>query len=149
MEEAPDEEMGDVGALDERNLIPSSFLPGPGLSREEAYNRMVAGAGENLVNLGIAIPDQQAQAFGDMASWNGEQQRRAQVNRQKTPEEARVAERYDLAEAVAQLPVGYFYPGMPEARQKQLAAIIAAGTPQIINHNTPGMAGTSTASNLC
>ncbi|KAN0105489.1 hypothetical protein V8E52_010983, partial [Russula decolorans] len=75
--------------------------------------------------------------------------RRTLVDRQKTPEEAKEAERYDLAEAVTALPDGYFFPEMPETRKKQLDAIISAGTSQIVDPNTPGIASTSAADFSC
>lgn len=147
----PDEEMLEAGMYED-NYIPSGFLPGPGLSREEAFNRMAAGADANLANLaicGIPIPDQLALVYEDTGIRDSESQRRTQVDRQKTPEEAREVDCFDLAETVTQLPMGYFYPGMPEARQRQLAAVISAGTPQIIDQNTPGMASSSSSNNPC
>jgi hypothetical protein len=146
--------MEDVGTHESDNYIPQGFLPGPGLSREEAFRRMTAGAEKNLVNLavqGIPIPNPAELTNVDWENRTSEDHRRARArdDRQKTPEEASEAERFDLAEAVVQLPSGYFYPGMPETRQRQLAAVISAGTPQIVDHNTPGIASTSAASNQC
>ena len=148
VDDVPDEDMME----EDNNFIPPGFLPGPGLSREEAFRRMELGAEENLARLacqGAALPDHYALQRENETEHDNEYRRRTQMDRQKTPEEAKEAERYDLAEAVAMLPNGYFSPEMPETRQRQLAAIIAAGTPQIVDPNTPGIASTSTASYPC
>jgi hypothetical protein len=147
-EDDPDEEMRDEVA-DLGNFIPQNFLPGPGLSREEAFSRMEASAEETLKKLSISIPAQLEMTPEDRERENTESNRRLQIDKRVSPAEAGEAERYDLAEAVTRLPQGYFYPEMPEARRRQLAAIISAGTPQIVNHNTPGIASTSTARILC
>jgi len=38
------------------NFFPPDFLPGPGLSQEEAFSKMVASAEEKLAKLGVPIP---------------------------------------------------------------------------------------------
>jgi hypothetical protein len=131
------------------NYIPQNFLPGPGLSREEAFTRMEASAREKLAKLGLPIPDDLMMTLEDRDREIGENTRRSSIERQTTPVEAAEKDSYELAEAVALAPPGYFYPGMPETRQRQLAAIISAATPQIVDQNTPGTASTSTARFLC
>jgi hypothetical protein len=145
--EGIDEEM--LEADDVLNdYIPQTFLPGPGLSPEEAFNRMKVGAEQNLADLGLTIPSESELTHEDRDCQAMEDQWRTSMlvgSRQSTPEEAAEAERFELAEVVSFSPPGYFYPGMPDMRQKQLAAIISAGTPDIVDQNTPGMASTSTA----
>ena len=55
-----DEEMDDATGNDVflSNFIPQSFLPGPGLSKEEAWKKMMASVEELLQKLGIPISDQ-------------------------------------------------------------------------------------------
>ena len=144
----PDEEMDDL-AGELHNFIPSNFLPGPGLSKEEAFLRLTASAEEKLTKLGIPIPNLHTLTTEDRIIENNETDRRAMIDSQTSPVEATEVERYELAEAAVYLPPGYFYPGMSETRQRQLAAIISVGTPQVVNHNTPGTASTSTARLLC
>jgi len=139
-----DEEMLELEDLEYG--VPRNFLPGPGLSPEEAFNKMKACAGQKLAEAGMHIPFERELTYEDVDSHVFESQRRMLVDREVTPEEAAEADRFDLAEAVASSPAGYFYPGMPDARQRQLSTIISAGTPDIIDQNTPGMASTSTAS---
>jgi hypothetical protein len=143
LEYIPDEEM----VLDDSsNYVPQNFLPGPGLSPEEAFNKMAAIAGEKLANLGIPIPGPHTMLLEERNSQDGEASRRVMIDRQVSPAEAAESERYDLAESVSQFPSGYFHPEMPDSRRRQLAAIISAGTPEIVNQNTPGIASTSMAS---
>jgi len=132
---------------DETNYIPRNFLPGPGLSPEEAFKRMTADAKQKLADLGMPIPSHSELSREDRDCQTMEDQRRTDMlvgSRQSTLEEAAEADRFELAEAVTFSPAGYFYPGMPDTRQKQLDAIISAGTPDIVDQNTPGMASTST-----
>jgi len=128
------------------NFAPPGFLPGPGLSPEEAFNKMTASAEEKLAKLGVPIPSPHALTHDDRNSQDSEARRRTLINRQASPAEASESDRYSLAEDVSQFPQGYFHPGMSDLRERQLAAIISAGTPQIVDHNTPGLASTSTAS---
>lgn len=145
LEDIEDEDMRDETGIDASNYVPRNFLPGPGLSPEEAFNRMAASAEEKLANLGVSVPDPHTLTHEDGTSEDSESRRRLQVDRQVSPAEANDSDRYDLAEAVAQFPPGYFHPEMSVSRERQLAAIISAGTPDVVNHNTPGMASTSTA----
>jgi hypothetical protein len=144
----PDEVMRDEED-DSSSYIPQNFLPGPGLSREEAFDRMEASAREKMAKLGVPIADDLMMTLEDRDRESVENMRRSSIDRQTSPAEETEKDRYELAEAVAMVSPGYFYPGMPETKQKQLAAIISAGTPQIINQNTPGTASTSTARHLC
>jgi hypothetical protein len=107
---------------------------------------MVESAREKLANLGIPISDKQTLTDEDRNGHSSEIHHRTLIDSQTTPADAREAEQFDLMEAVTFVPMGYFHPGMTEMKQKQLAAIISTGTPQVVNHNTPGIASTFTAS---
>ena len=131
------------------NYIPQNFLPGPGLSREEAFARMEADAQEKLAKLSVPIPSDLMMTTEDRDQERAETMRRLSIDMQTASAGRTEVEHYKLAEAVGLIPPGYFYPDMPEMRQTQLAAILSAGTPQIVNQNTPGTASTSTASFLC
>jgi len=65
------------------------------------------------------------------------------------PAECAEANNYDLAETLLILAMGYFHPGMPELKKKQLAAILSVYSPQLSNNNTPGAASTSSTNVIC
>ena len=136
----PDEEMPD----EETDLyIPSNFLPGPGLSKEEAFRTTATSVETHLAKLGIPVPSPHALTEADRICQVSEMQRRSLLT--ETSTEAKEAESFALAEAVTFAPIGYFYPGMDETKRRQLAAVAAAGAPHTTNPNTPGIASTSTA----
>ena len=131
------------------NHIPRDFLPGPDLTQDQAFDRMAACTEESLANLDIPMSDRIALTEEDMERQAREAQRRTLIDRQTEPAKAVEVDQYNLAEAITFTQTGYFYPGMPEKRQRQLAAIIAEGTPDIVHPNTPGAASTSTTLFLC
>ena len=144
--EQPDEEMPDEGDIFSSNFIPPNFLPGPGLSKEEAFNKTAASIEAQLAKLGILISVPQHTEV-DRASETNEIHRRSLITAAST--EAKEAELFVLAEGVSIAPTGYFHPRMDETKHRQLAAIVAAGPPQFNNLYTPGIASTSTASFSC
>ena len=101
------------------------------------------------MNLDIPMSDRIALTEEDMERQAREAQQCTLINRQTEPAKAVEADQYNLAEAITFAQTGYFYPGMSEKRQRQLAAIIAEGTPDIVHPNTPGAASTSTTPFLC
>ena len=130
------------------NFIPQNFLPSPRLSKEEDWKKMTASVKVSLQKLGIPISDQTL-TKEDRTRLNNKCHHRTLIDSQVTPADAKEVEQFDQAEALTYADPGYFHPGMPEGRQRQLAAIISVSTPQIANQNTPGIASTSTASFLC
>ena len=149
VDDTPDEEMPDMDITWESNFIPRHFLPGPGLSREEAFRKWMESAEEGLKVLDTPYPDEQDPSVEDLANRDREMKRRTLFSAETSPTEKREAEQFDLAEALIMVLPGYFHPGMPTERQRQLAAIISTGTPNIVNLNTPGVASTSTTLALC
>ena len=117
----------------DNNHIPKNFFPGPNLTRKQAFDGMAARAEETLTNLDIPISDRVVLTEEDIERQASEAQRRTLIDRQTQSAEADEAERYDLAEVITFAQTGYFYLGMPEKRQRQLAVIIAKGTPDIVH----------------
>ena len=118
------------------NFIPQSFIPAKGLSQEDVLIKMVVNAKAALAKLSIPIPDHHTLMETDRKLLNSKTCHCTLINGQSSPEALDV-ECYDLAEAITFAPAGYFYPGMPEVRWRQLAATLSVDTPLIINHNTP------------
>ena len=113
-----DEEMLDAEEDTGNIHIPQYLIPGPGLSQQEAFDRMAESAEESLESLGIPITDRLVLNEEDRERQAGEAQRRIHIDSQTAPMEAAEADRFDLAEAVAIVPQGFFYPGMPELKQR-------------------------------
>ena len=144
-----DEEMPDASEPWKDNFLPRNFLPGPGLSREEAFRKWMDCAEESLSALDIPYPDELIPSVEDLANREREEKRRTLINAKTNPTGKREAEQFELAESLIMVLPGYFHPGMSEERRRQLAAIIVTGTPNIVNINTPGVASTSTTLALC
>ena len=63
-----DEEMPDADEPWKDNFLPQNFLPGPGLSREEAFRKWMNSAEESLSALDLPYPDEQIPSVEDLTN---------------------------------------------------------------------------------
>jgi len=149
LEDIPDEEMLDASDTFESNFVPRSFLPGPGLSPEDAFHQMAVSAGKKLEEAGIPISNQAGVSFEDRDTQAKESDRRTRIDGQAAPAERDEANNFEVAEALTILVAGYFHPGMSDLKQRQLAAILSVYDTQEQNNNSPGAASTSSSYPIC
>jgi hypothetical protein len=131
------------------NRLPRTDLAGPGLSPEEASANAVAKIVKQLADAGIPLPTPRELTTVDHRTHSEETRRRFDMGPGSgtTWESVLEVEYFVQGEQAAKLPNGYFYPGMPEIRRAQLAAIV----PEYATHmpttiTTPSPAGNPTLS---
>ena len=117
VDDIPDEEMPDVDVLWESNFIPRHFLPGPGLSREEAFRKWMESAEEALKVLDMPYPDEQDPSVEDLANQEREMKRHTLFNAKTSLTEKREAEQFDLAESLIMVLPGYLPRDAPREKE--------------------------------
>lgn len=145
----PDAEMAGPSNAPRINLVPRTDLAGPGLSPEEASNNSASRIARQLATAGIPLPTLREMTAEDHSIHSKEVQHRLSMGPGSgTTWESVVEAKYLVqGEQRVHLPNGYFYPGMPENRRAQLAAIV----PETVIHMptntnpTPGPSGNQPA----
>jgi hypothetical protein len=119
-------------------------LSGPGLSPEEAAANTVARALVQLFAAGVPLPAPSELTAEDKRTHLEEERRRMSMsmNNQTTWEDVAEIDYFIQGERIAQLPSGYFHPGMPENRRTQLAVLVPHSASLPTKTPTPGLPAT-------
>lgn len=149
LEDIPDEEMPDAADNFDSNFVPQNFPSRPGLTSSETFHEIAGIAGKKLEDLGISISKQGGTHIEDLEMQAKEVVRRMRIDGQLAPAERIEADNYDVAETLLILNAGYFFPGMPDLRQRQLAATLSVYISQKPNNTTPGAASNPPTNLIC
>ncbi len=149
LEDIPDEEMPDAADNFDSNFVPQNFPSRPGLTSSETFHEIAGIAGKKLEDLGISISKQGGTHIEDLETQAKEVVRRMRIDGQLAPAERIEADNYDVAETLLILNAGYFFPGMPDLRQRQLAATLSVYISQKLNNTTPGTASNPPTNLIC